>query len=92
MYNCRFSPDVYADGFEFLGICHNLLNYFQDFQGGGPRPLFETFHYTRTGEYSNRANVCGFRSKTTYASVDGTNDYEEVTRPWDAPSFDESNC
>ncbi|USP75586.1 hypothetical protein yc1106_02860 [Curvularia clavata] len=91
MYNCKYFPDINTDGFEFLGICHNILNYFQDFQGGGSGPFFGTFHHTSAGESSNRAAVCGARSSTTYASVDADGDYEEVTGPWDKRCIAESN-
>lgn len=91
MYNCKYFPDINTDGFEFLGICHNILNYFQDFQGGGSGPFYGTFHHGRSGDDSNRAAVCGSKSKTTYASVDEDGDYSEVTGPWDARCVAESN-
>jgi len=84
MYNCKYFPDVNADGFEFLGICHKILNYFQHFLGGGSGPFFGTFRHAGSGgRKCNRAAVYGSGSRTTYASVDRDGDYEEVTEPWD---------
>ncbi|KAK1913093.1 hypothetical protein P3342_005029 [Pyrenophora teres f. teres] len=92
MYNCKYFPDIDADGFQFLGICHNILNYFQDFLGGGSGPFFGTFRHAGSGgKDTNRAAVCGSSSRTTYASVDQDGDYKEVTGPWDKRCIAESD-
>jgi hypothetical protein len=87
MYNCRYFPDHTSDGFEFLGICHNILNYFRDHQGGGSGPFFGTFHHNRASEGGNRANVCGDRSRTTYNDADGN----DVTTTWSERCIAESD-
>ncbi|KAF2119716.1 hypothetical protein BDV96DRAFT_642728 [Lophiotrema nucula] len=83
MYNCKYLPDRDGgEGTTFPGICHNILNYFADFEGGGSGPFQATYHHTRAEDRKNRRRVCGTGDKVTYKIINSEGKIEEKTTSW----------
>ncbi|KAL5392826.1 hypothetical protein DPSP01_000523 [Paraphaeosphaeria sporulosa] len=62
MYNCKYFPDRDGGGgYQFKGICHNILDYMRDHEGGGLGPVDLTYNWEGKASGSNRNDVCGER-------------------------------
>ncbi|KAH7122764.1 hypothetical protein B0J11DRAFT_551302 [Dendryphion nanum] len=73
MYNCKYFPDRTGENEEtFKGICHNILDYFNDFGGGGEGPITLTYNDLGKSGTSNRGNVCGAQMGKEYTSIGGS--------------------
>lgn len=81
MYNCKFFPDRDGGGGNvFEGICHNILNYFRDFEGGGSGPTTLTYNHAGTASGANRKGVCGAKRKFEWTNEQ--NKKEEIETTW----------
>lgn len=70
MYNCKYFPDETASGRTYNGICHNILQFFDD-NGLGSGLFTGTYNAQgNSDDGGNRERVCGRLSKHGYKIKD----------------------